>query len=74
VLNGQSQVIIGMGKNITLFMKMKKEKRKCNPVAKHLNDYHRPKRIEDKRYKEQLKQMDKDVREVRRMQKNIYES
>ena len=53
-------------------MKMKKEKRKCNPVAKHLNDYHRPKRIEDKRYKEQLKQMDKDIREVKNMQKDIY--
>ena len=48
--------------------------RRKNPVAKHLNDYHRPKRIEDKRYKEQLKQMDKDIQEVRRMQKEIYEN
>ena len=74
MLNGQSQVIIGTGKNITLFMKMKKEERKCNPVAKNLPKFHKPKRIEDKRYKEQLKQMDKDIREVRKMQKNIYES
>ena len=54
-------------------MKMKKEKQKCNPIAKHLYKFNKPKRIEDKRYKEQLKQMDKDIREVRKMQKEIYE-
>jgi len=43
-----------------------------NPVAKHLNKFNKPKRIADKRYKEQLKQMDKDIREVRKMQKDIY--
>lgn len=43
-----------------------------NPVAKHLNKFNKPKRIADKRYKEQLKQMDKDIREVRKMQKEIY--
>jgi len=43
-----------------------------NPVAKHLNKFNKPKRIEDKRYKEQLKQMNKDIQEVRRMQKEIY--
>lgn len=44
----------------------------ANPIAKYINKYNRPKRIEDKRYKEQLKQMDKDIREVRKMQKDIY--
>jgi hypothetical protein len=43
-----------------------------NPVAKHLNKFNRPKRIEDKRYKQRLKEMEKDIREVRRMQKDIY--
>ena len=43
-----------------------------NPVAKHLNKFNKPKRIADKRYKEQLKQMNKDIREVRRIQKEIY--
>jgi len=46
--------------------------RRKNPVARNLNKHNRPKRIEDKRYKEQLKQMDKDIREVRKMQKDIY--
>lgn len=45
---------------------------RTNPVAKHLNKFNKPKRIADKRYKEQLKQMDKDIREVKRMQKDIY--
>ena len=44
-----------------------------NPVAKYMNRFHKPKRIKDKRYQEQLKQMEKDIREVRRMQKDIYE-
>ena len=48
--------------------------RRKNPVARNLNKYNKPKRIEDKRYKEQLKQMDKDIQKVRRMQKDIYES
>jgi len=61
-----------METNITSFMKMKKEKQKCNPIAKHLYKFNKPKRIEDKRYKEQLKQMNKDIREVRKMQKDIY--
>ena len=43
-----------------------------NPIAKNLNKYNRPKRIEDKRYKERLKEMEKDIREVRKMQKDIY--
>ena len=44
-----------------------------NPVAKHLNKFNKAKRIEDKRYKQQLKEMEKQVREVKRMQKEIYE-
>ena len=48
------------------------EWKKNNPVAKNLNRFHKPKRIEDKRYKEQLKQMDKEIQEVKKMQKDIY--
>jgi len=44
-----------------------------NPVAKHLNKFNKPKRIADKRYKAQLKRMEREVREVKRMQKNMYE-
>lgn len=47
-------------------------KGKNNPVAKHMNRFHKPKRIEDKRYKKQLQQMEKDIQEVRNMQKKIY--
>ena len=43
-----------------------------NPVAKYMNRFHKPKRIEDKRYKKQLQQMEKDIREVRNMQEKIY--
>ena len=49
-------------------------KGKNNPVAKHMNRFHKPKRMEDKRYKQQLKEMDKEIQEVRRMQKEIYGS
>jgi hypothetical protein len=31
---------------------MKMAKQKWNPVAKNLHKFHKPKRIEDKRYKE----------------------
>ena len=44
-----------------------------NPVAKHLNKFNKPKRIADKRYKAQLKRMEKEIREVKNMQKKIYE-
>jgi hypothetical protein len=44
-----------------------------NPVAKHLNKFNKPKRIADKRYKQRLKEMEKEVREVKNMQKKIYE-
>ncbi len=43
-----------------------------NPVAKHMNRFHKPKRIEDKRYKKRLKEMEKEIREVKNMQKEIY--
>jgi len=43
-----------------------------NPVAKHLNKFNKPKRIADKRYKQRLKEMEKEVREVKNMQKEIY--
>jgi len=46
--------------------------RRNNPVAKNLNKFNKPKTIADKRYKERLKEMDKDIREVRKMQKDIY--
>ena len=52
---------------------MKMDKQKWNPVAKNLHKFHKPKRIEDKRYKEQLRRMEREVREVKRMQKNMYE-
>jgi hypothetical protein len=48
------------------------QKGKNNPVAKHMNRFHKPKRIEDKRYKKQLQQMEKDIREVKNMQEKIY--
>ena len=38
-----------------------------------MNRFHKPKRIEDKRYKKQLQQIEKDIREVKNMQKKIYE-
>lgn len=43
-----------------------------NPIAKHMNRFNKAKRIEDKRYKKQLQQMEKDIREVRNMQEKIY--
>ena len=52
---------------------MKMDKRKWNPVAKNLHKFYKPKRMEDKRYKEQLRRMEREVREVKRMQKNMYE-
>jgi hypothetical protein len=48
------------------------QKGKNNPVAKHMNRFHKPKRIEDKRYKKQLQQMEKDIQEVKNMQEKIY--
>jgi hypothetical protein len=48
------------------------QKGKNNPVAKHMNRFHKPKRIEDKRYKKQLQQMEKDIQEVRKIQYEIY--
>jgi hypothetical protein len=33
------------------WIKMKMAKQKWNPVAKNLHKFHKPKRIEDKRYK-----------------------
>jgi hypothetical protein len=43
-----------------------------NPIAKHMNRFNKSKRIEDKRYKKQLQQMEKDIREVKNMQEKIY--
>lgn len=43
-----------------------------NPVAKYLNKFNKAKRIEDKRYKKRLKEMEKEIREVKNMQKEIY--
>jgi hypothetical protein len=51
---------------------MKMAKQKWNPVAKNLHKFHKPKRIEDKRYKKQIKRMEKEIREVKNMQKDIY--
>lgn len=48
--------------------------KKRNYIAKHMNKVHKPKRIEDKRYKQQLKEMEKDIRQVRIIQKEIYET
>jgi hypothetical protein len=44
-----------------------------NPVAKHLNKFNKAKRIEDKRYKKQLKRMEKEVQQVKHMQRTIYQ-
>jgi hypothetical protein len=46
---------------------------KMESSSKNLNRFHKPKRIEDKRYKEQLRRMEREVREVKNMQKNMYE-
>jgi len=43
-----------------------------NPVAKHLNKFNKPKRIADKRYKKQIKRMEKEIQEVKKMQQQIY--
>jgi hypothetical protein len=48
------------------------EWKRNNPVAKNLHKFHKPKRIEDKRYKKQIKRMEKEIREVKNMQKDIY--
>jgi hypothetical protein len=43
-----------------------------NPVAKHLNKFNKPKRIEDKRYKEELKRMTKELKtESEKLQDNL---
>jgi predicted phage-related endonuclease len=39
-----------------------------NPVAKHLNKFNKPKRIESKKYKKELKRM---MREAKEIQQNI---
>ena len=46
---------------------------KKNHVAKHMNRFHKTTRIEEKRYKKQLQQMEKDIQKVKNMQKKIYE-
>jgi hypothetical protein len=53
---------------------MKMAKQKWNPVAKNLHKLNKfkPKRIADKRYKKQIKRMEKEIREVKNMQKDIY--
>lgn len=43
-----------------------------NPIAKHMHRFNKAKRIEDKRYKKQLQQMEKDIKEVKNMQDKIY--
>ena len=43
-----------------------------NPIAKYMNKFNKPKRLEDKRYKEQLKNMEKDIKQVRTIQEEIY--
>ena len=45
-----------------------------NYIAKHMNRFNRPKRIEDKRYKDQLRRMEEDIKQVRNIQKEIYET
>ena len=37
-----------------------------------MNKFNKPKRLEDKRYKEQLKNMEKDIKQVRTIQEEIY--
>jgi|TARA_R110002126_G_scaffold135471_1_gene279675 hypothetical protein len=44
-----------------------------NPVAKHLNKFNKPKRIEDKRYKKQIKRMMKELQEQQEAYKKQYE-
>jgi len=39
-----------------------------------MNRFHKPKRIEDKRYKEQLRRMEEDIKQVKTIQKEIYET
>ena len=44
-----------------------------NPVAKHLNKFNKPKRIEDKRYKKQIKRMIKEANEQQEAYRKQYE-
>ena len=39
-----------------------------------MNRFHKPKRIEDKRYKEQIRRMEQDIQQVKTIQKEIYET
>ena len=39
-----------------------------------MNRFHKPKRIEDKRYKEQIRKMEQDIQQVKTIQKEIYET
>ena len=39
-----------------------------------MNRFHKPKRIEDKRYKEQIRRMEEDIKQVKTIQKEIYET
>jgi len=48
--------------------------KKRNYIAKHMNRFHKPKRIEDKRYKEQIRRMEQDIQQVKTIQKEIYET
>jgi len=35
-----------------------------NPVAKHLNKFNKPKRIEDKRYKKKIERIIKETKKI----------
>ena len=39
-----------------------------------MNRFNKPKRIEDKRYRDQLRRMEEDIKQVKSIQKEIYET
>ena len=44
-----------------------------NPVAKHLNKFNKAKRIENKKYKKELKRMIKEARQIQEKYRKQYE-
>jgi hypothetical protein len=44
-----------------------------NPVAKHLNKFNKPKRIESKKYKKELKRMMREAKKIQAEYRKQYE-
>lgn len=44
-----------------------------NPVAKHLNKFNKPKRINNKKYKKEIERMKKEAEQIQTEYKKQYE-